>query len=112
MNFRELRWSPSEKKVARGAFDAALEAALGKALAELKRKANAATIPSDMWEIEDYLRQQRRKLDEMFDYRYSQLPFVFARLIREGYLDKNLLVGLSEDKWEEIRSLVAWSARE
>ncbi|CCV05026.1 conserved hypothetical protein [Mesorhizobium metallidurans STM 2683] len=112
MNYGEPRWSPSEKKVARGAFDAALETVLDKTMAELKRKASAATIHSDMWDIEDYLRQQRRKLDEMFDYRYSQLPFVFARLIREGYLDENLLVGLSDDKWKEIRSFLTWAAKE
>jgi hypothetical protein len=37
MNF-DLKWSPSEKKVARAAFDAALEVALGKKLAEFKRR--------------------------------------------------------------------------
>lgn len=110
MNSSEPTWSPSEKKVARGAFDAALETALGKTMAEFKRKASAAATPSDMWEIEDYLRQQRRKLDEMFDYRYSQLPLVFAQLIREGYLDENLLAGLSEDKRKVIRTLLDWDA--
>lgn len=81
-------------------------------MAEFKRKASAATIVSDMWEIEDYLRQQRRKIDQMFDYRYSQLTVVFAALIREGYLDERLLSGLSEDKQEEIRRILAWRARE
>lgn len=32
MNF-DLKWSPAEKKVARRAFDAALEVALGKMMA-------------------------------------------------------------------------------
>ena len=82
--FHDLKWSPSEKKIARSAFDTALKSALAKAMAEFKRKANAASTPSEMWEIEDYLRQQRREIDETFDYRYSQLPLVFARLIREG----------------------------
>ncbi len=74
MHFRDLNWSPSEKKVARRAYDAALEAALASVMAEFKGKASAVTLPSEMWQIEDYLRGQRREIDEMFDYRYSQLP--------------------------------------
>jgi|SRR5882757_203034 hypothetical protein len=111
MNVRDLRWSPSEKKVARSAFEVALESALAKAMAEFKRRAEAATTPSEMWEIESYLRQQRREIDETFDYRYSQLPFVFARLIQAGHLDENRLGGLSEEKLEIIRSYLSFAAR-
>ncbi|TGP20035.1 MULTISPECIES: hypothetical protein [unclassified Mesorhizobium] len=112
MNVNDIGWTGSEKKVARRAFDAALEVALGKVMAELKSKAGAVTTPADMWEIEDYLRQQRRKIDRMFDYRYSQLTVVFAVLIREGYLDENQLSGLAEDKRQEIRRFLAWHAKE
>ena len=44
----DLKWSPSEKKIARAAFDAALEVALGKTLAEFKKKASDAATFSDM----------------------------------------------------------------
>lgn len=108
--FHDLKWSPSEKKLARRAFDTALESALANVMAEFRRKANAASTPSEMWEIEDYLRQQRREVEEIFDYRYSQLPLVFARLIRAGHLDESLLSGLSEEKREIIRSFVAFAA--
>ncbi|MDX8438903.1 hypothetical protein [Mesorhizobium australafricanum] len=111
MNVNEIRWSSSEKKVARRAFDTALEVALGETMTELKSKVGAVTTPDDMWEIENYLRQQRRKIDQMFDYRYSQLTVVFGVLIREGYLDESQLVGLSEDKREEIRRFLAWHAK-
>ncbi|MCK1511470.1 hypothetical protein IVB22_02555 [Bradyrhizobium sp. 190] len=109
--FHDVKWSPSEKKIARRAFDTALESALAKVMAEFKRRANAASTPSEMWEIENYLRQQRREIDESFDYRYSQLPLVFARLIREGHLDEGLLAGLSEEKREIIRSFLAFAAK-
>lgn len=104
--YHDLKWSPSEKKVARRAFDAALDSALGKIMAEFKKRAAAATTPSEMWEVEDYLREQRREIDEIFDYRYSQLFFVFPRLILEGHLDESLLDGLSEEKRDFIRSSV------
>jgi hypothetical protein len=59
-----------------------------------------------MWAIEDYLRQQRRTIDELFDYRYSQLLFVFARLIGQGCRDESRLAGLSDEKLEIIRRLL------
>jgi hypothetical protein len=103
MNWHDLHWSPSEKKIARKAFDAALQSALGKVIAEFKRKAAAVSSADDMWEIEDYLSQQRKKINEAFDYRYSVLPLVFARLIFEGELEQGQLAGLAEDKLQVIR---------
>jgi hypothetical protein len=107
----DLPWSASEKKIARSAFDAALESALAKTMAEFKKKAAAVAAPSEMWDIEDFLHRQRRALDETFDYRYAQLPLVFARLIRAGYLDEGRLTGLSKEKLMIIRSLVSSLAR-
>lgn len=106
MGLHDLKWSGSEKKVARRAYDAALEAAKAGIVAEFKAKAAAVATLSDMWAIEDDLRRQRRVLDELFDYRYSQLLFVFARLIGEGYLDEGRLAGLSDDKLAIIRRLL------
>jgi hypothetical protein len=105
--FRDLKWSPAEKKMARKVYDAALESALGKIVAEFKRRAAAAVTAHELWQIEDFLREQRREIDEMFDFRYSQLPLVFACLIREGHLEEGALDGLSQDKREIIRSLLA-----
>jgi Photoprotection regulator fluorescence recovery protein len=105
--FRDLTWSPAEKNAARKAYDAALESALGKIVAEFKKRAAAAATAAEVWEIEDYLRVQRREIDDMFDFRYSRLPGVFALLIRAGHLEQGLLDGLSDDKREIIRSLVA-----
>ncbi|MFC3324631.1 hypothetical protein [Mesorhizobium cantuariense] len=102
-------WSASEKKIARHAFDAALEVALARTMAEFKSKANAATLPAEMWEVEDYLRGRRREIDRMFDYRYSQLLYVFAGLIWAGYLDEGLLAGLSQDKRDAIRRDIAFA---
>jgi hypothetical protein len=39
----------------------ALAAALARVMAEFKRKAEVAKTPGDMWDVEDYLRQQRRR---------------------------------------------------
>jgi photoprotection regulator FRP-like protein len=103
----DLKWSASEKKIARSAYEHALESMLAKLMIEFKAKAAAVTTQSDMWAIEDYLRRQRREFDEIFDYRYSRLPWVFARLIRERHLGEASLNGLSEEKLEIIRRLTS-----
>jgi hypothetical protein len=103
----DLRWSASEKKVARGAYEQALESARAKLITEVKARAASIATPADLWALEDYLRQRRQQFDEMFDYRYSRLPLVFARLIREGHLDEARLNGLSEEKLEVIRRLLS-----
>jgi hypothetical protein len=103
---RDLNWSASEKKIARNAYDRARDTALAKLMTEFKARAAAAATPADMWAVENFLRQARREIDDMFDYRYSQLPFVFARLIHEGHLYEADLDGLSEDKLEVICRLL------
>jgi DNA-binding MarR family transcriptional regulator len=110
--YHDLKWSPSEMRVARKAFDAALDSALNKIMAEFKRRAAAATSPSEMWDVEDYLRAQRREINEVFDYRYSQLLLVFPFLIRLGHMEESLLDGLSEEKRDIIRSSLARAAGE
>jgi len=104
-------WSNAEKKIARRAFEAARESVLAGAFAEFKAKAAAARTVDDMWSIGDALRQRRLEIDELLDYRYSQLTLVFARLIVEGYLDEKQLAGLSEDKLDEIHRDVSFMRR-
>jgi hypothetical protein len=52
------------------------------------------------------LRQQRRKIDGIFDYRYSQLLFVFVQMIHLGYLSEEQLAGLSDEKREAVHFLL------
>ncbi len=105
----DLEWTPSEKKIARRAYETALDAALARILTEFKAKAAQVATPSEMWDLEEYLRRQRKHIDTIFDYRYSQLIFGFAVLIREGYLDEGSLAGLSEEKLEAIRRVLRFA---
>ena len=104
---RDIKWSSSEKRIARQAFDAALESVLAGVMVEFKARAAAASTWSEMWAVEDYLRRSRREIDETFDYRYSQLLFVFARLIRGGNLKEAQLAGLSEQKLTILRDMLS-----
>lgn len=96
-------WSDKEKKIARRAFDAALERELAALLAEFKQKALGANNFDDLWAIQGYLAERQRVLDSRYDYRYSQLEMVFAMLLREGRIDEAELHGLAEEKLVTIR---------
>jgi len=101
------RWTASEKRVARRAFDAALQRELADVMAEFKRRAAAVKEPEDMWAVERFLAAAGKDIDAKYDYRYSQLEIVFARLLREGRIAEHDLQGLSEDKLTFIRGIAS-----
>jgi hypothetical protein len=60
-----VRWTGAEKKVARRAFDAALECHLSAIIAEAKRMMADVADPSDLWEVEAYLTDSRKTVDRI-----------------------------------------------
>lgn len=104
IEMRDLHWSPAEKAIARKAFEAALEREFKAVIAETKKMASKIEGPSELWELERYLGERRKEINQTYDYRYSVLPLVFGKLIREGRLDEKELHGLGEDKLAPIRS--------
>jgi Photoprotection regulator fluorescence recovery protein len=103
MSARE--WSKSEKSIAQQAFDRAYERECGELLNVVRGMLNQIAEPSDLWRAHDYLTDKRKELAEKYDYRYSVLIYVFARLIGEGWIGEDELDGLSEDKLAKIRFL-------
>jgi hypothetical protein len=101
----DLKWSTSEKKLARTVFDAALKRECASILCEFKMRAAKATTPQDMWDIQDYLARQRRDIDSKYDFRYSQLIIVFGRLLRENWIEECELQALSPDKLSYIQKI-------
>ena len=63
----------------------------------------------DVWDLEDFLTDKRRNMDRKYDYRYSQLVFVFSELIREGWLEESMLNGLNEEKIDLVRKFTRFS---
>ena len=100
-----LVWTNAEKKIARTAFDAAVRKELNSLVSEFKRRAAITREARDIWEIRDWLNDRQRAIDAEYDYRYSQLIFVFARLIEKDKVKFDQLVGLSEDKLSKIAHL-------
>jgi hypothetical protein len=74
---------------------------------EVRNKLSAGTDIRTVWRIHDYLSEKRVETDHKYDYRYSVLISVFGRLLAEGYLQKEDLEGLREDKMQQILSISA-----
>jgi hypothetical protein len=96
-----------EKKVARKAFDLALHRELKGLIADVKKRAEKIKQPSDLWDMEHYLTECRKRIDGQFDYRYSVLIYVFGNLLRQGKLTEEELRGLNDDKLEAVRRFAA-----
>jgi hypothetical protein len=99
----DLKWSASEKKLAHRVFEAALTAELAEIMADFKARAVSVTEPQEMWPLQEYLARKQREIERKYDYRYSQLLLVFARLLREGRIQEAQLTGLLEEKLAYIR---------
>lgn len=102
----DFKWSQAEKKAARLAFDRAYHRECDVIAAKLKDMIASVREPEDIWRINDYLTEQRDRTDEKYDYRYSVLIFIFARLIKEGWLTENDLKGIGKEKIEKVQFLM------
>ena len=100
----DLRWSKSERAIARRAFDHALNQELQEVIRQAKQMAVAVKEPCELWELEHHLALRRKEIDRKYEYRGSKLSYVFGTLLHEGRLTEHDLMGLREDKLEAIRS--------
>lgn len=81
----DFKWSKTEKKIARAAFEKAYQRECSDLIEQIRTKAETITGPDNMWHFHDFLTEKREKIDEKYDYRYSVLIIVFARLINTRY---------------------------
>jgi hypothetical protein len=79
---RDLKWSPSEKEIARKAFEQAFEREMAAVIAKVKKEASEIKEPDDLWKLEEYLTKRRQEIGDKYDYRYSVMPTLFGRLIQ------------------------------
>ena len=101
------KWSATEKKIARRAFDAALAKEFAELNDQLKAMTAKLAIPADTWDMHHYLSGRLRDIERKYDYRYSQLIVVFGRLLRESWIDEKDIEGLAAEKIEAIRYIAS-----
>jgi len=64
-----------------------------------------AESQDDIWDIHDYLTEQRKLINQKYDCRYSQLMFLFGVLLRDKWLEEKDIAGLAEEKFVEVRRI-------
>jgi hypothetical protein len=107
---RELKWSSTEKAIARRAFDRVLQRELNAAIRSTKEMAARITQAYDLRELEHHLTELRKAIDRKYEYKYSTIVRFVADLVCESKLKLEDLRGLSEDKLRYIRHYSEQSA--
>lgn len=99
------QWSTTETAIAKRAFEMSYEREIAAIMSEAKRQAGLATNPNELWHLNDFLSARRHYLDGKYEFREEILVFLFAQLVKEGFLELTELQGLSADKLSKIRLL-------
>lgn len=105
MQVTETEWSQAEQNIAQVAFDKAYDREINALIKEINEKASVISQIEDIWGLHDYLSARRHDIDGKYDYRYSVLVFVFARLVKEGWLQLDDLEGLEASKLKKVTAL-------
>ncbi|OCQ91956.1 hypothetical protein BCD64_26250 [Nostoc sp. MBR 210] len=102
MQVSEIEWSKTEEEIAKQAFEKAYKREIEAVIQEVQQRSSMMTEADEMWQLHDFLSARRHEIDGKYDYRYSVLIFVFARLIKEGWLHLDELQGLEKDKLTKV----------
>ena len=94
----EFKWKDSEKKTASRAFEQARTAELDKVIQSFKADAAKIEDADQLWTLIDQMKNRRYQFEQKYDYRYSILVSVLARLLGEQRISIEDLAGLDGDK--------------
>ncbi|MDB9314845.1 hypothetical protein PN462_17155 [Spirulina sp. CS-785/01] len=100
-----IEWTEAEKQVAQTAFKTAQAREAQAIIEEVRKTATAIVDLEEVWRLHDFLSARRHEMDGKYDYRYSNLIFVFAQLVSDGWLSLDDLEGLSQEKRTKISVL-------
>jgi hypothetical protein len=101
----EHGWSLQEQEIARRVFDLAYEREIAYLLQTVSAQAGAITEAKDVWRLNDFLSAKRHEVDGKYDFSYPYLIVVFARLVKEGWVQPQELEGLDPSKRAKIAAL-------
>ncbi len=105
MQVNEIGWSVGEQAIAKTAFERAYEREISSLINEVRKAASLIGSLDDVWQLHDFLSARRHNIDGRYDFDYTSLMFVFAGLLKEGWLSLQDLDGLGKDKLAKISSL-------
>lgn len=105
MPVSEIEWTDIEKKIARAAFDQAYKREIEALLKQVQMEASTLVELDELWQLHDFLSAKRHEIEGKYNYQYSALLFVFAGLVKDGWLHLNELEGLTKDKLSKVSAL-------
>ncbi|GAB4212120.1 MAG: hypothetical protein OHK0012_05820 [Synechococcales cyanobacterium] len=98
-------WSSTEQDIAQRAFHMAYEREITALMAEVRRRVDHVTQIEEIWRLHDFLSARRHQMDGKYDFNFPALLFIFAGLVKEGWLGLEDLQGLAGDKLAKISAL-------
>ncbi|NUN65995.1 hypothetical protein HCU40_14835 [Pseudanabaena biceps] len=98
-------WTQIEEDIARKAFEIAYKRETSALIDSVRHKVSGLTEIDDMWQLHDFLSVKRHEVDGRYDYNLPTLVFIFAGLIKDGWITLNELEGLNADKIAKIIAL-------
>lgn len=101
----EAEWTEVEKNIAKTAFDQAYVREIEALIQQVRAEAGSLVELGDLWRLHDFLSARRHEVEGKYDYEYSGLLFVFAGLVKEGWLHLSDLEGLEKEKLSKVASL-------
>ena len=105
MQASNIEWSKTEQIAAKAAFEKAYEREINALIEEVRHQSSTLTALEDLWSLHDFLSAKRHEIDGKYDYSYPALLFVFANLIKDGWLHIDELKNLDKDKLAKIAAL-------
>jgi len=99
----DIKWTKAEKNIAKEAFEMAYQRECQNIINDIKKY--KLEQPEDIWSLSEMLQEREKEINNMYDYRYSQLIIVFGILIKRGFLKIDELAGLSDDKIKQIKKI-------
>ncbi|NJL85364.1 MAG: hypothetical protein HC886_04370 [Leptolyngbyaceae cyanobacterium SM1_1_3] len=105
MQVSNTEWSLAEKKVAQEVLKIAYEREVKALIATVRESAGSITALEQIWQLHDLLSSKRYEIDGKYDDRESALIFVFAQLVKEGWLYMDELASLEGAKRAKVAAL-------
>ncbi|BCL36167.1 hypothetical protein [Nostoc sp. MS1] len=105
MQVSEAEWTDTEKNIAKTAFDQAYKREIEALLKQVQQEVDSLQKLDDLWQLHDFLSARRHEIEGKYNYQYSALLFVFAGLIKDGWLHTHELEGLAKDKLSKVAAL-------
>ncbi|MDX2230442.1 MAG: hypothetical protein NW220_12445 [Leptolyngbyaceae cyanobacterium bins.349] len=105
MQLANIQWSSVEEEIARTVFERAYQREITALMQQVRERANAIASLEELWMLHDFLSVRRHEIDGKYEFDQASLIFVFAELLKEGWLQFDELAGLAPEKQTKIAAL-------